>query len=149
MKANSIPGDGESVPFDAATLTSGADRAYFEGLVAGDIRLQSCKGCGKHHWPAVFRCPDCGSWEQEWNPVSPIGKIYSWTRTWHVFTGIEGFNPPFVSVVVALDDVPSVRLLGVLEGSEEGLAIGSQVTGRIQSISLLGRDMPALAWSLA
>ena len=138
----------DRTPIDAAALTSGADQAYFEGLAEGEVRLQVCKGCGKHHWPAVFRCPDCGSWDQAWKPVAPRGRIYSWTRTWHAFTGLEAFKPPFVSLVVRLYDVPSVRLLGVLEGNETGLEIGAPVSGRVHSISFQGAVIPALVWSL-
>ncbi|MBR9836213.1 MAG: hypothetical protein GYB42_13765 [Alphaproteobacteria bacterium] len=133
---------------DPATLTSGADQAYFEGLMKGEVRLQSCKGCGKYHWPAVFHCPDCGSWEQVWKPVSPKGTIYSWTRTWHSFGGLEGFETPFASVVVTLQDVPSVRLLGLLQGDEAALAIGARVTGAVHSVEFQGRKIPALSWSL-
>lgn len=134
---------------DAAALTSGADRAYFEGLAEGEVRLQVCSGCGKHHWPAVFHCPRCGSWDHSWTSVSPAGVIYSWTRTWHSFAGAEAFKPPFVSLVVSMDEVPSVRLLGVLEGDEQKLAIGAPVTGRAHKITVNGTVIPALAWSLA
>ena len=134
---------------DPSTLTSGADQAYFAGLMKGEVRLQYCEGCGTHHWPAVFRCPDCGSWDHVWRAVQPRGTIYSWTRTWHSFGGLDAFETPFVSVVVSLQDVPSVRLLGVLQGKEDGLAIGAQVTGRTHSIEFLGRPVPALSWSLA
>lgn len=140
--------DASSVNVDPATLTSGADQAYFEGLMKGEVRLQSCKGCGKPHWPAVFHCPECGSWEHEWAPVEPKGTIYSWTRTWHAFGGLQAFQPPFVSVVVALDDLPTVRLLGLLQGDEEGLAIGAPVTGAVHSVEFQGRTIPALSWSL-
>lgn len=133
---------------DAATLTSGADQAYFEGLLEGEVRLQSCNGCGEYHWPAVFRCSRCGSWDHAWGAVTPAGDVYSWTRTWHSFGGAEGFTPPFVSLVVTLKDVPAVRLIGVLEGHESGLAIGASVAGRVHTVDFQGRPIPALSWSL-
>jgi len=140
--------EASSVTVDPAALTSGADHPYFAGLMEGEIRLQSCEGCGKHHWPAVFHCPDCGSWDHNWSPVSPEGTIYSWTRTWHSFGGLDAFNAPFVSVVVTLSQVPSVRLLGLLQGDEEGLAIGAPVSGAVHSVEFQGRTIPALSWSL-
>ena len=143
-----VVGESKSVIADPSTLTTGADEAYFEGLIEGEVRVQSCKGCGVPHWPAVFRCPECGSWEHTWNAVRPVGSIYSWTRTWHAFGGLDAFTTPFVSVVVTLDDVPSVRLLGLLEGGEEGLSIGAAVRADVHSIAYHGRMIPALRWAV-
>ena len=134
---------------DVAALTSGADELYFEGLLEGEVRVQECAGCAKIHWPAVFRCPACGSWEHRWKPVRPEGTVYSWTRTWHDFGGPEAFKPPFVPVVVSLSDCPSVRLLGTLDGANDEVRIGAAVQGRITKIGFLGRDIPSLIWSLA
>lgn len=114
----------------------------------GEVRLQACQRCGKHHWPAVFRCPECGSWEHVWNQVVPRGKIYSWTRTWHRFGGLDAFEAPFVSLVVALEDVPSVRLLGVLDGEDADITIGDAVTGKVSAVSFMGRSIPALRWTI-
>lgn len=131
-----------------STETSGADRQYFESLSKGELCLPACKGCGRWHWPAVFRCADCGSWEMAWKPVDPVGTIYTWTRTHHTFAGAEAFAAPFVSLVVSLNQAPSVRLLGTLEGPEDGFRIGSRVRGRITNVEYLGERIPALRWSL-
>lgn len=133
---------------DVASLTSGADETYFEGLLCGEIRLQSCAGCGVSHWPAVFRCAECGSWEHEWNAVAPAGTIYSWTRTWHPFSGTEGFETPLVSLVVSLNEVPSVRLLGVFGNKDVDPRIGEQVRAETTSVAFQDRSIPALRWSL-
>ena len=132
---------------DPASLTSGADEEYFRGLQSGEVRLQFCQGCNEPHWPAVFRCPDCGSWEQDWRRVKPSGKIYSWTRSWHAFGGLEGFELPFVSVVVELDEVPSIRLLGVLNAAREDVRIGDHVRAHTVKVKFGEREIPALQWS--
>ncbi len=138
----------DSVIVDPETLTSGADQSYFAGLLKGEVRLQSCGGCGKHHWPAVFHCAECGSWDHVWAPVEPKGTIYSWTRTWHAFGGLDDLKRPFVSVVVTLTDVPTVRLLGLLETSNGDVAIGASVRGKVHTMKFQGQDLPALQWSL-
>jgi uncharacterized protein len=130
------------------TETSGADRPYFEALSKGELCLPACKGCGRWHWPAVFRCADCGSWEIEWKQVDPIGTIYTWTRTHHRFAGAEAFVAPFVSLVISLDRAPSIRLLGTLEGAADGFRIGSRVRGRVRTVEYLGEEVPALSWTL-
>lgn len=133
---------------DAATLTSGADQPYFEGLQKGEIRVQECSACGRIHWPAVFRCPDCGGWDHSWTAISPEGNIYSWTRTWHDFGGGDAFKPPFVPVVVSLASAPGVRLIGTLDSPNSKVEIGAVVEARTTEIPILDRQIPTLIWSL-
>ncbi|MBA68168.1 MAG: hypothetical protein CML30_04785 [Rhizobiales bacterium] len=140
--------NGQNGNADPSALTSGADQTYFEGLMKGEVRIQFCARCRKYRWPAVFHCPDCGSWDHVWKPVSPKGKIYSWTRTWHTFAGADAFEPPFVSIVVSLEEIPAVRLLGVLEGDEQNLATGAKVSGKAHKITVNGTVIPALSWTL-
>ena len=130
-------------------LTSGADQTYWAALQAGRVQLPRCKGCDKWHWPAVWRCGECGSWEHEWIDVRLEGSVYSWTRTAHAFAGAEAFNVPFISVLVALDDAAGTRLLGTIEGADTDVRIGARVSGRIGEISAGGNRIPALFWSLS
>ena len=57
----------------------GADHPYWEALRDGRVSQQQCSDCQQWHWPAVYRCSHCGSWEQQWHEVEPRGRIYSWT----------------------------------------------------------------------
>lgn len=133
---------------EAVSFTSGADQPFFEGLMRGEVCVPACKGCGRWHWPAVFRCSDCGSWDMTWKSVSPKGCIYAWTRTWHKFAGAEAFVPPYVSVVVELSDAPGVRLLGTLAGTDGSFGIGSPVRGRPAAVQSGGVAVPTLSWEL-
>ena len=129
-------------------LTSGADRPYWSSLLTGEVRLPRCCGCGAYHWPAVWRCSSCGGWGHDWVEVSLKGEIYSWTRTWHAFSGAEAFSVPFVSIVVALDEADGARLIGTLEGADDTVAIGDRVTGRVDHIEMQGSKLPALRWTV-
>lgn len=129
-------------------LTSGADVPYWSALRSGRVVLPRCAGCGKWHWPAVWRCAECGGWEHEWIEVQPEGEIYSWTRTWHRFEGTEAFETPFVSVVVELSHESGIRLIGTLRGDSSNLEIGASVSGETGSISAVGKSIPALFWSI-
>lgn len=125
----------------------GAEGRYWEALHAGHAELPQCKGCGKWHWPAVWRCGECGSWEHEWHRQPLAGTIFSWTRTHHPFGGTEGFARPFTTVLVTLDTVP-VRLLGVIEGDDAALKIGASVSGRIDRTPYNGAEIPSIRWRL-
>ncbi len=130
-----------------ATGPVGAETRYWEALIEGHLELPRCVSCGRWHWPAVWRCGDCGGWDHEWKRTSLSGSVFSWTRTWHKFGGAESFDIPFATALVTLAEVP-VRLIGAVEGSEAGLHIGASVTGRIGRTPFGEHRIPAIRWSL-
>ena len=131
-----------------ATGPMGAEGRYWDALLEGHLELPRCKSCDHWHWPAVWRCGECGSWDQEWVEQLLTGTIFSWTRTHHAFGGTEGIEKPFVSVLATLDSVP-VRLIGLLKGEETNLAIGAKVSGNIGKTQFGENQIPAIRWSLA
>ena len=126
-------------------LATGADAPYWDGLLAGELRLQKCTGCNRWHWPAVWRCSDCGSWEHAWQGVEPSGKVYSWTRTWHAFGGLEGITKPFVIAVVELAAAGGARLTGIMDDPGK-VEIGQSVSGMITSTPFGNSLVPAIRW---
>lgn len=131
-----------------ATGPIGAEERYWDALLKGRLELPRCKGCGAWHWPAVWRCGECGSWDHEWLEQPLAGTVFTHTRNRHRFAGSESFKLPYTSVLVTLDTVP-VRLIGVLEGSDKGLTIGAPVSGRIDRTAFGEASIPALRWRLA
>ncbi len=130
----------------AKALASGAEAEYWDGLLAGELRLQRCRACKKWHWPAVFRCAACGSWEHDWESVALAGKIFSWTRSWHPFEGLERIEKPFVVAVVELEGGGNARLVGIMDGPDD-VRIGQNVTGRIAETVFQDQVVPAIRWA--
>ena len=128
----------------AESLANGADAPYWQSLIDGKPQMQHCAACQRWHWPAVWRCGGCGSWDQTWAPVALKGSIYSWARTWHPFGGTESLEKPFVTLVVEIDGTQGRRLVGLLEGDPTGLKIGVRVEGRIDATTLGDISIPAL-----
>ena len=128
--------------------TIGADGPYWSSLVAGRPELPRCEACGRWHWPAVFRCGECGSWDQRWHAATLQGTVFSWTRTWHPFAGSEGIGVPYVSLIGSLPAHGGLRLLGILKGEEDGLCIGAQVYGEVAETAFGEDRIPSLRWSL-
>ena len=131
----------------AALRAASADAPYWSALAAGRLELPRCVGCGQWLWPARFRCSACGDWHQLWQKVKPAGAVFAWTRTWHQFGGTEDIGTPFVTAVVVLDDAP-VRLMGIVDGNPDRIAIGDRVTGVFATTSFERRAVPALHWRL-
>lgn len=101
-------------------------------------------------WPAHYRCGDCGSWEQDWVDVEPVGAVYSWTRSWYAFerTRERADALPYVVILTELPQAGGARVLGVLQGDDSGLRIGAPVRGRIDPPSATTKGYPAIRWQL-
>jgi uncharacterized OB-fold protein len=127
LELNEAPVIGQTGP-----RHDGIDAAYWEGLAAGELRMQRCDGCDAWRWGPVWRCADCGSWDLTWRQVEPVGTVYSWIRTHQAFVPALADAVPFVNVLVELPHAGSRRMLGVLVGPEEGLRIGAPVRGVFQ-----------------
>jgi uncharacterized protein len=139
---------GHSLMAHMVTGQLGAEGPYWDALSEGQLLLPSCRDCGTWHWPAVWRCGACGSWQQDWHELRLTGSVFTWTRTHHRFGGTEGLALPYVTALVSLADVP-VRLQGLIEGDEADLHIGAAVTGRIDRTRFGDEHIPSIRWSLA
>lgn len=126
----------------------GADGPYWEALSAGRLELPRCADCGRWQWPAPFRCAGCGSQVLEWLIREPAGQIFSWTRTWHRFDGVERFPIPFVSVLVELPDAGGIRLLGRFDEAAGAPKIGRPVHGTLIASEVFGRTVPVWSWTV-
>lgn len=83
-----------------------------------------------------------------WVAVRAEGTVYSWTRTWYPFVASRAHALPYVVVVAELPDAGGSRLLGVLDGDDDGLEIGARVVGRIAPACPESLDRPSLRWVL-
>jgi uncharacterized protein len=111
----------------------GLDAAHWEGLRAGRLLLQRCRQCATWIWSPRPICPACHCFDLGFEPVDPVGIIYSWTRTWQPFSPEATGHLPYVVVLVELPAAGARRVLGVLQHAD-GLTprIGATVRGLIE-----------------
>lgn len=131
----------------AAIASGSADAPYWQALSEGKLKLQHCD-CGIWHWPAVWRCGECGRWDPEWKDVTLKAQVYSWQKTWHAFGGTEDIGLPYVTVLAALPQAGERRLLGLFDGEVEQLTTGAELEGRITETLIAGNRIPSLRWRL-
>lgn len=121
------------------------DQPFWDGLAAGELRVQRCAACDRWTWPPQWRCGRCGSWHMSWQAVPMEGVVHSraWVR--HPFTPEMAGRTPFANLLVELPEAGGARLLGVLTGPSDGLAIGTAVAGEIAQDD---DGQPVLRWKI-
>lgn len=86
-------------PMPVPTPTS---RPFWDGLAAGEVRLQHCTACDGWVFYPRTRCSHCLADALEWRTVTGAATLYSWTvcrrPTAPHFAGLE----PWVLAVVEL-----------------------------------------------
>ncbi len=100
------------------------DTAFFwDGLRAGELRIQRCGGCGALRHPPGPMCPRCQSLERGHVVAGGGGEIYSYVV--HHHPPVPGKDAPFVVAVVALDE--GVRMVGNILGEPDAVQVGARV----------------------
>ncbi len=93
----------------------GPDNEFFwEGVERGELLFQRCANCGRFRHPARPMCPHCHSLEWEAVPSTGRGSVFSFTVAHH--PPMEGFEVPYVVVLVDLEE--GVRLIADLVGDD-------------------------------
>ncbi len=100
---------------------------YWEGVQAGELRLQRCSGCSAWRWPARAICNRCHSFAAEWVAVSGLGTIISWVRTHQVFMRAFQDDVPYVTIEVQIDEQDDIRIIGRLADPGMEPVIGMRV----------------------
>jgi len=94
---------------------AGIDDGFFwEGVQAGELRLQRCRDCGRLRQPPRPMCPDCHSLAWSSEPASGRGTVYSYVIPRH--PPVPAGDAPTIIVLVELDE--GARLVSNLCGAD-------------------------------
>lgn len=139
-----------SIEFPWGPAPDGIDTPYWDGLLAGELRLQRCAECRTWIWGPQWLCPHCHTFDPGWESVEPVGTVYSWSRSCYPFISELPVVTPYVTVLVELPQAGDRRVLGILSEPEPAkvrVRIGDRVTGRFELDE--GATWPLLRWTLA
>ena len=101
------------IPVDDDRDTGG----FWQAARRHQLAILTCDQCAAVlHMPRAY-CHTCGSWKSHWEPVSGLGRLYSWTTVEHQVH--PAFPVPYTIVLVELSEQPGVRLMGYLPGAPE------------------------------
>jgi len=99
-------------------------RSFWDGTLAGELRVQVCGTCGRLRFPPRPMCPSCQSLDVDWKVMSGRGRIYSFVvphpPLLPAYAAVAGYN----AVLVELDEDPTIRMVGNLV-AEPDAAINS------------------------
>jgi uncharacterized OB-fold protein len=79
-------------------------KPYWDACKRHELHLPYCLQCKEFFfYPRPF-CPRCFSWELEWRRVSGRGTVYTYSIQYR--PQAPGFQPPYVTAIVQLDEGP-------------------------------------------
>lgn len=103
-------------------------KPFWAAVAERRLEFPKCSGCGRFNWYPRPVCPDCGSNEFAWVPVSGEARIFSWTVVQRALHAPYKAIAPYTPVIVEFPDAPGVRLVSRWIGAEaEALVIGKPV----------------------
>ena len=94
-------------------------RPFWEGTLAGELRVQACGGCARLRFPPRPMCPSCQSTDVEWKTMSGRGTIYSFIVAHPPLLPAYAAVAPYNAVLVELDEDPTIRMVGNLVAAAE------------------------------
>jgi hypothetical protein len=107
---------------------------FWDGLAAGELRMEHCPACGSYQHPAESFCYACGSLSVTWETVRGHGEVYSFIVVHQPYHAAFRDRLPYVVATVQLDEGP--RMLGpIFDIDPSAVWIGMRVQPRIEAVS--------------
>lgn len=115
-----------ALPSDWGTpVVTPINEAWF---TSGSLALQRCVSCANVQHPPEEVCRACGAMDFDVEVVAPMGTVHSFTIVHYAANAALADAVPYAVVLVALDDVPHVRVVGNMpETPIEDVRIGLPV----------------------
>lgn len=113
--------------------TNADEAAFWDGLRAGELRIQRCAACGVFRHPPRPVCASCGARERELVAVSGQGEVWSFTVVHPPTLPAFADRTPYGAVVVRLDE--GVFLVSnLVDCPIDELAVGARVELAITTV---------------
>ncbi|HZP30065.1 MAG TPA: OB-fold domain-containing protein [Acidimicrobiia bacterium] len=93
---------------------------FWAGTARGELLVQACASCGRRRFPPRPMCPHCRSIETRWDPMSGRATVWSFVVPHPPLLPAYAELAPYNVIVVALDDDPTIRMVGNLVTGPEG-----------------------------
>jgi hypothetical protein len=110
-------------------------RFFWEGVEAGELRIQRCQACGHYiHYPRPY-CRFCRSGDLSGEKVSGRATLYTWTIAQQPFHPFFVDRVPYTLATVELAEQPGLMFLShVVRCPEEDLRAGMALSVTFEQI---------------
>ena len=85
---------------------------FWEATARGVLAIQTCGACGALRHPPRPMCPRCNATDSGWREVSGRGTVWSYVVAHPPLLPAYAALAPYNVVLVALDEDPTIRLIG-------------------------------------
>ncbi len=93
---------------------------FWAGCARGELLVQACADCGRWRFPPRPMCPDCRSIDVRWVRTSGRATIWSYVVPHPPLLPAYAELAPYNVIVVALDEDPTIRMVGNLVEAADG-----------------------------
>ncbi len=128
------------------------DAPYWQAAMRRELSIQRCSQCNRLRFPPRPMCPFCQSVELAWETMSGRGTIWSVVIPHPPLLPAFKELSPYNVIVVALDEDPTIRMVGNLVAREGGaineidphsIAIGTPVRAVFEQVA---DDVTLVRW---
>jgi uncharacterized OB-fold protein len=103
------------------------NRPFWDGCLAGELRMQQCRVDGHIRYPIQPLCPRCLSPDFEWRTLSGRGEVFARIVYHRAFHPAYAADVPYNLVLVQLDEGP--RMYSNVVGSAgDDIHVGDALT---------------------
>jgi uncharacterized protein len=93
---------------------------FWQGTACGELCVQTCADCGQRRMPPRPMCFACRSLRHAWERLSGRGTIWSFVIPHPPLLPAYQVLAPYNVITVALDEDPTLRLVGNLVARADG-----------------------------
>ena len=102
------------------------NRPFWEGLEAGELRLQRCADCRHLRYPIAETCPRCLSGDAAWERVSGRATVHSTIVFHQLYHRAFADEIPYNVSLVELDEGPRM-ISNVVGVAPDAVAVGDRL----------------------
>lgn len=122
-----------------APVPTALTEPYWNAARSGWLALQRCVNCRAFNHPPAEECRVCHSGHQEFEPVSGLGMVETFSIVHRTFAPGFAERVPYVIAWIALDEQPGLRVFGnVIEVPVDRVDIGMRVEVVFEKIAGFG-----------
>ena len=122
-------------------ITDVDSRPFWDGVAAGELRIQRCRSCESYNYYPRYLCPTCYSDDLEWTAAAGGGTVHSFTVSRRPAGPGFAAEVPYIVVLVDLDEGPRM-VSNIVDADPEDVAIGAAVQVEFRAMGSAGFVLP-------